>query len=166
MRSAAPRWLAGALLAVASASPIATPPTPLVAPPPTAEANDNRRAAGTMRGDTLFVNLDVRMARWYPEAPTGAFVEAPMLGEVGRAPQVPGPLIRVREGTLIVARVTNALTDSTVTVRGLTTKPGLDSVKVHPGRRSRCASWPARPARTCTGPPPAPWTGGNVNGNS
>ena len=97
------------------------------------EANDNRRASGTMRGDTLFVQLDVRRARWYPESPTGAYVDAPVLGEVGRAPQVPGPLIRVREGTLIVARVTNALTDSTLTVRGLNTRPATDSVMIPPG---------------------------------
>ena len=82
---------------------------------PVVEANDNRRAAGTLRGDTLFVDLDVRMARWYPEAADGAFIEAPVVGEVGRAPQVPGPLIRVVEGTPVVARLTNALTDSTVT---------------------------------------------------
>ena len=100
---------------------------------PIAEANDNRRAAGTMRGDTLFVELDVRMARWYPEAAGGVFVQAPVLGEVGRPPQVPGPLIRVREGTYIVARVTNALPDSTLTVRGLNTRPAEDSVMIPPG---------------------------------
>ncbi len=103
------------------------------APLPLAEANDNRRAAGTMRGDTLFVQLDVRIARWYPESPTGPFVEAPVLGEVGRAPQVPGPLIRVREGTTIAVRFTNALTDSTVTLRGIHERPGADSVIVPPG---------------------------------
>jgi FtsP/CotA-like multicopper oxidase with cupredoxin domain len=101
--------------------------------PPTVAANDNRRAAGAMRGDTLFVDLDVRIGRWYPESPTGEFIEGPVLGEAGHAPQVPGPMIRVREGTVIVARLTNTLPDSTVTWYGLTTKPGTDSIKVRPG---------------------------------
>lgn len=101
--------------------------------PPTVNANDNRRAAGTMRGDTLFIDLDVRIGRWYPESPTGDFIEGPVLGETGHAPQVPGPMIRVRQGTTVVARLTNTLTDSTVTWYGLTTKPGTDSVKVRPG---------------------------------
>lgn len=100
---------------------------------PVVEANDNRRAAGTLRGDTLFVDLDVRMARWYPEASDGAFIEAPVVGEVGQAPQVPGPLIRVVERTPVVVRLTNALTDSTVTWYGLSTKPGQDSVSLGPG---------------------------------
>ncbi|MBI3793036.1 MAG: multicopper oxidase domain-containing protein [Gemmatimonadetes bacterium] len=105
------------------------------APPalPVVAANDNRRAAGTMRGDTLFVALDVRMARWYPEDSGGAFVEAPVLGEVGRAPQVPGPLLRVRAGTTIAVRFTNALSDSTITLLGMHTRPGIDSVQVPPG---------------------------------
>ncbi len=78
-------------------------------PPPIAETNDNRHAAGTVRGDTLFLDLDVRLARWYPEPPGGTFVKVPVLGVVARVPQVPGPLIRVREGTTIVARLPRGL---------------------------------------------------------
>ena len=100
---------------------------------PVVEANDNRHAAGTMRGDSLFVDLDVRMARWYPEASDGQFIETPVIGEVGHAPQVPGPLIRVREGTLIVARLVNTLSDSSVTWRGLAERPGADSITLRPG---------------------------------
>ena len=106
-----------------------------------AEANDNRRAAGLLRGDTLFVDLDLRMARWYPEAADGAFIEAPVLGETGRPPQVPGPLLRVPEGTTIVARLTNALTDSTVTWFGLSTRLGVDSVLVRPGETTTVRFW-------------------------
>lgn len=100
---------------------------------PVAEANDNRTPAGIMRGDTLFLDLDVRMARWYPEAADGEAIEAAIVGEVGHAPQVPAPLIRAREGTIVVARLTNALTDSTVTWRGLNARPGNDSIVLHPG---------------------------------
>ena len=100
---------------------------------PVADANDNRRAAGRWVGDTLFVDLDIRVARWYPEGEAGDVVEAPVIGEVGRAPQVPAPLLRVRQGTTIVARLTNALTDSVVTWRGVNAKPGLDSLTLKPG---------------------------------
>ena len=103
------------------------------APVPVAAANDNRRPAGVMHGDTLVLDLDVRMARWYPEASDGEFIEAPVLGEVGKAPQVPGPLIRAREGTFIIARLTNALADSSITWLGMNTHPGMDSVRLRPG---------------------------------
>ena len=99
----------------------------------TARANDNRHAAGVMHGDTLVVHLDVRMAHWYPDADTGAFVIAAIVGEVGQAPQVPGPLVRVREGTPIVATLTNNLTDSTVSWIGIASRPGRDSTAVAPG---------------------------------
>jgi manganese oxidase len=98
-----------------------------------AEANDNRRAAGVRRGDTVFVALEVRLGRWYPEASDGDFIETPLLAEVGEAPQVPGPLLRIAEGTTIVARLTNALADSTVTWYGLSRRPGNDSVQLRPG---------------------------------
>lgn len=97
------------------------------------EANDNRRAAGVRRGDTLFVDLEVRRARWYPEAPDSAFIDAPMLAEVGHAPQVPGPLLRVVEGTTIVATLRNALADSAVWWFGVNARPGLDSLRIKPG---------------------------------
>jgi FtsP/CotA-like multicopper oxidase with cupredoxin domain len=100
---------------------------------PVAAANDNRRLAGVMRGDTLYLDLDVRMARWYPEAADGEAIEAAVVGEVGHEPQVPAPLIRAHEGTIVVARLTNALADSTVTWRGLTARPGNDSITLRPG---------------------------------
>lgn len=100
---------------------------------PLVSANDNRRSAGALHGDTLVVHLDIRMARWYPEASDGPFIETPILGEVGRAPSVPGPLIRVREGTIIDARITNALADSSITWIGFATRPGADSLVVTPG---------------------------------
>ena len=107
--------------------------TPTMTATPVADANDNRRSAGRRQGDTMFVDLDIRLARWYPEGESGDVVEAPVIGEAGRAPQVPAPLIRVRQGTIVVARITNALTDSAVTWRGLNSKPGVDSVTLRPG---------------------------------
>ena len=101
---------------------------------PVAEANDNRVSAGVLAGDTLRVRLEVKMARWYPEAADGPFAEVAAFAEEGKAPQIPGPLVRVPEGTTIVASIRNDLTDSTVWVRGLTTRPATpDSIPIKPG---------------------------------
>jgi FtsP/CotA-like multicopper oxidase with cupredoxin domain len=101
---------------------------------PVIEANDNRKPAGVLRNDTLKINLVVQMARWYPEASDGPFVDVAALAEEGHAPTVPGPLIRVPTGTTIVATVRNSLTDSTAWVEGMMTRPSLeDSTAIKPG---------------------------------
>jgi FtsP/CotA-like multicopper oxidase with cupredoxin domain len=98
-------------------------------------ANDNRHPAGSLRGSTLTIRLDVGMAVWRPEADDGPAIEVAAFGEAGKAPQVPGPLIRVRTGTTIVATVRNTLTDSTISLHGLQTRPALtdDSIVLRPG---------------------------------
>ena len=78
--------------------------------PPEVVANDNRVAAGILTGDTLAVRLVVQRARWHPEAPDGPFVDVEALGEEGKAPAIPAPLLRVRAGTVIAATVRNAAT--------------------------------------------------------
>ncbi len=102
---------------------------------PIVDANDNRKPAGVLKNDTLKVNFVVQMARWYPEERDGAFAEVAAFSEEGKAPQVPGPLLRVPEGTTIVATMRNALPDSTVWVRGLFSRPAAkpDSVAIAPG---------------------------------
>ncbi len=101
---------------------------------PVVAANDNRIPAGIVKNDTLRIHLVVRMARWYPEAADGAFVDLPVFSEEGKAPSIPGPLIRVREGTTIVASVRNELTDSTLWVHGLASRPAADdSTAIKPG---------------------------------
>ena len=76
---------------------------------PVVEANDNRTPAGTLKDGTLELDLVVQMSHWYPEEKDGPFAEVAAFGEEGKPPQIPGPLIRVPEGTTIVARVRNAL---------------------------------------------------------
>lgn len=98
-------------------------------------ANDNRKRAGELNKGVLTVRLAVGIARWYPESPTGPFVDVPTIAEEGKEPQIPAPLIRVRAGTRIVATIRNTLTDSTIYVRGLVERPAasLDSVPIPPG---------------------------------
>ena len=97
--------------------------------------NDNRTPAGVRRGDTLFLRLVVTRARWYPQADSGPAITVEAIGEEGKPPQIPAPLIRVRTGTFIVASVRNALADSSIVVTGLQTRPATawDSVRVTPG---------------------------------
>lgn len=88
--------------------------------------NDNRIPAGRMAGDTLELDLEVRMAVWYPEADSGPGVEVAAFAEAGKPPTIPAPLIRVREGTTIRLRVRNLLGDSVLTVHGLFTHPAAE----------------------------------------
>src|SRR5687768_4737281 len=85
---------------------------------PEVQANDNRKAAGELKGDTLTLRLVVQQGRWHPEAPNGPYVDAEFLAEEGGPPQVPPPLIRVQTGTIIKVSFRNALADSTVAFRG------------------------------------------------
>lgn len=97
--------------------------------------NDNRAPAGILLGDTLRVQLEVRMGVWRPESDTGPAIEVAAFAESGKAPEIPGPLIRVPTGTTIIATVTNALADSTIAVHGLINHPGSgqDSLVLRPG---------------------------------
>lgn len=75
------------------------------------------------------------MATWFPEADSGPAVELAVFAETGKAPSIPAPLIRVSEGTTIVARIRNSLTDSTLSLHGLLTRPAAtdDSIVLRPG---------------------------------
>jgi FtsP/CotA-like multicopper oxidase with cupredoxin domain len=102
---------------------------------PVVVANDNRTPAGVLENGVLTIRLVVTNARWYPENPGGSFTDVPVFAEEGKAPQIPGPLIRVPQGTEIRATIRNALLDSTVTLRGFQSRPaeGRDSVVLDPG---------------------------------
>jgi manganese oxidase len=97
-----------------------------------AEANDNRRSAGTLERNVLTVRLVARRARWHPEQPDGPSLVADALGEEGRPPSIPAPLIRVRAGTRLVVRVRNELPD-TLLLFGLRSRAASDTVRVPPG---------------------------------
>jgi hypothetical protein len=88
-------------------------------PPPGISANDNRRPAGSLHADTLTLNLELGVGRWYPDADDGPSVEVQALGEVGRPLEIPSPLIRVPEGTVLRITLRNTLADSTLVIHGL-----------------------------------------------
>jgi FtsP/CotA-like multicopper oxidase with cupredoxin domain len=102
---------------------------------PVVVANDNRVPAGRLRGDTLTLRLVVQKARWFPESDSGVSLDVPVFAEEGRAPQIPGPLVRVERGTMITLAVRNGLPDSTLWLHGFMSRPAVtdDSVAVKPG---------------------------------
>lgn len=114
------------LLALAAGGPRPGAPVARVVP------NDNRTPAGTMRNGALTIKLVVLRAEWYPEDDNGPHIAVPALGEEGKAASIPGPLIRVRAGTVIHATIRNAFPDSTVHMIGL---GGADSVELAPGQQ-------------------------------
>lgn len=98
-------------------------------------ANDNRRAAGTLRNGRLELKLELMNAEWFPEADSGPSITMQAFAEEGRAPEIPGPMIRVVEGTEIHVTIHNSLPDSEVMIHGLHTRPATtdDVVKIPAG---------------------------------
>ena len=98
-------------------------------------SNDNRRPAGRLRDGVLTLRLEVREGMLQPEEGDGPGVPALAFAEVGQKLHVPGPLIRVPRGTEIRVSVRNPLSDSTLTVYGLHSRPtsGDSGLRIPPG---------------------------------
>jgi manganese oxidase len=91
-----------------------------------AEVNDQRTPAGRMVDGELHVELEALEAAWYPRGPDGPRVVTRVFAEAGRAPQVPGPLIRVPAGTPIRVTIRNTL-EGPIAVRGLLDRASMGS---------------------------------------
>nr|MBA2626767.1 multicopper oxidase domain-containing protein [Gemmatimonadales bacterium] len=142
MRLAGPLALAGLAATVGLTAAGRRPPPPPELP--SVRANDNTHAAGAWRGDTLALDLEITMATWRPEADDGPAINVAAFAERGRAPEIPGPLVRVPAGTVIVATIRNALTDSAAALHGFVARPAADdSVLLRPGE-SRTVQFTAR----------------------
>lgn len=92
-------------------------------PLPRTAANDNRIPAGELKNGVLELRLELSAAVWYPEDEAGGRVDVYAFGEEGRAPQIPGPLIRVPQGTQIHVRIHNTL-PLAAKIYGLHQRPG------------------------------------------
>ena len=96
-------------------------------------ANDNRRAAGFLRDGVLTLKLEAVRGMWFPDGDNDPGIDHPAFAERGRAPSIPGPLIRVPVGTEIRTTITNAL-DSAITIEGLNgARTIADTVRLQPG---------------------------------
>ena len=90
--------------------------------PERAAINDNRVSSGTIRSGVLALDLEVREVDWRPDGDEAPGIVVRAFAERGKRASIPGPLIRVPEGTTIAARVSNPLTNGTLVVRGLSTR--------------------------------------------
>jgi FtsP/CotA-like multicopper oxidase with cupredoxin domain len=102
-------------------------------------ANPNRAPAGRLHAGVLTLDLELRTGMFRPHADAGPGVEVQAFGERGRALQIPGPLVRVPQGTIIHATIRNRLRDSTLVLHGFATRSGADadSIVVPPGATRR-----------------------------
>ncbi|MDO8795528.1 MAG: multicopper oxidase domain-containing protein [Vicinamibacterales bacterium] len=130
------RSLLAALLLTAPATlPATQAPGTALAP---IAANDNRVAAGELRGGVLTLSLEMRQGLWHPEREDGEAIPVYAFGEVGASLQVPGPLLRVPAGTVVALSVQNRLPVA-ATLHGLHQRPGRDAdvIAVAPGATVR-----------------------------
>jgi FtsP/CotA-like multicopper oxidase with cupredoxin domain len=115
-------WLTLALVAGASCTPVRGEEHPTT-PAPTSSfeqtlaiPNDNRTPAGTLRDGVLELHLEARLARWEGEksdldadAVSPTIVDVLGFAEEGESVTIPGPLIRVSQGTEVRVRVRNSI---------------------------------------------------------
>jgi manganese oxidase len=95
--------------------------------------NDNRVSAGTLNDRTLTLDLEITKGDWYPEAEDGPHIAVYAFAETGKPPMIPGPLVRVPQGTKLEITVKNLLPESMV-LHGFFTRPGDDvPVAIAPG---------------------------------
>jgi hypothetical protein len=92
--------------------------------------NDNRRPAGRFTNGVLTVRLELRAGEWRPESNRPLAIPVYAFAEEGRPAEDPGPLIRVEEGTEIVASVRNQL-QVPATLHGFHSRPGkIDGLRL------------------------------------
>ena len=107
---------------------------------PTIQIADNEEAAGTLENGVLLLALEIQRGMWYPLGSESAGTEVLAFAEAGRAPQIPGPMVRVPLGTEIRATIRNPL-EVPVVVHGLTDRQrtSMDSLLVPAGGTAEAA---------------------------
>ncbi len=105
-----------------------------VANAPLATVNQNLVPGGTLNGRTLTLALDVVEAAYQPEGPNDPVVRILAFAEAGKAPSVPGPLLRAAAGTTVNLTLRNR-SDSAVIVGGLRQAMAAekDTINLAPG---------------------------------
>ncbi len=92
---------------------------------PSIVANDNRTPGGQLRNGVLTLNLEMRKGNWHPEREDGETIPVYAFGEVGKPLQIPGPTVRVPQGTTIDITLHSTL-GVPATLHGLHQRPGKD----------------------------------------
>jgi len=96
-------------------------------------ANDNTRPAGRLTGDVLTLRMVADVASWQPRGVQGEALKVAAFAEEGKQPSVPGPLIRVPQGTTVALALRNAL-PAELRMFGLCPRPGnCDPISIPAG---------------------------------
>jgi FtsP/CotA-like multicopper oxidase with cupredoxin domain len=105
--------------------------------------NQNRIPAGKLENGVLNLQLELRSGAWRPEADDGPQLFVQAFGETGHATQIPGPMLRMPEGTTLHVTVTNKLRLK-ATVYGFNTRPGEADAGVEiPAGKDHAFTFPA-----------------------
>ena len=101
---------------------------------PRIATHDSLVPAGQLKDGVLTLHLELREGAWHPDADDGPYLPVLAFGEEGGPLSIPGPLLRVPQGTEIHVSVRNHLPFPAV-VHGLHQRPGdsKDALKVPPG---------------------------------
>ncbi|HEX9111813.1 MAG TPA: multicopper oxidase domain-containing protein, partial [Terriglobales bacterium] len=101
---------------------------------PEIKASDNGLSCGRLKEGVLTIGLEARVGVWYPEDRDGPSLRVQAFAEAGHPPEIPGPMIRVPEGTEISVDIRNAIPGSTLVIHGLHVRPGNpdDTVQLAP----------------------------------
>lgn len=111
-------WVVTPLLQDAIVKPLPRLPLPRpVANAPMVDINQNRVPAGRLDKGTLTLALDIVEAAWRAEGPEDPVVRVLALAERGKAPQVPGPMLRGEVGTKVRLSLRNR-SDSAIMMSG------------------------------------------------
>jgi FtsP/CotA-like multicopper oxidase with cupredoxin domain len=131
---------AAALLVVGLFQESMVPPAPRAPLPhpaanaPIAAVNNNRVAMGRLTGKTLVATLDIVEAAYQPEGEHDPVVRILAFAEPGKAPTVPGPMLRAPVGTTVRLTLHNR-TDSALFMSGIrrSLRAEQDTVQLAPG---------------------------------
>jgi FtsP/CotA-like multicopper oxidase with cupredoxin domain len=119
-------WLTAAAAAGASAND--APEIPRII------THDNTEASGKLEDGVLTLRLEIREGEWHPDADDGPGMPVFAFAEEGKNPSIPGPMVRVQQGTRIKVSLKNTLVFFPVFLHGLNQRPGKDeAIKIAPG---------------------------------
>lgn len=111
---------------------------------PGARPNANTAPAGRLRDSVLDLERVAALSVWHPVGDERPGIAVEAFHEPGKAPQVPGPLIRVAQRTEIRVSVRNALANDTLTY-SIGIGDTRDSVVIPPGSIGVLRVRPAKP---------------------
>lgn len=111
---------------------------------PVLAPNPNTTSAGTVRDGVLTIDLEATTARWHREGGSPSVKVVDAFAEPGRAPTIPGPLVRIPAGTELRFRVRNTLARP-ITFFVPTSIVTEDSVVVPAGATREIRARPNRP---------------------